>query len=77
MSSPIKSEIHPSLASFDLLPDSAYVPLKVVCGLFSVSSATAWRRVRQGILVAPHRLGSRTTRWRVGELRLALAGEGK
>lgn len=77
MSNLTKYEIHPSLASFDFLPDSGYVSLKVVCGLFSVSPATAWRRVRKGQLVAPHRIGLRTTRWNVGELRRALNEEAK
>lgn len=64
--------IHPALQAFDALPDAALVPLVVVCALFSCSPATAWRRVRQGQLVAPHRIGTRTTRWQVGELRAAL-----
>lgn len=64
--------IHPALQGFDSLPDSAYVPLTVVCSLFSCSPATAWRRVRAGQLVAPHRFGKRTTRWNVGEIREAL-----
>jgi predicted DNA-binding transcriptional regulator AlpA len=64
---------HPALTSFDTLPDSAYVPVGVVCTLFSCSSATVWRRVRDGKLIAPHRIGKRTTRWKVGELRVALA----
>jgi len=65
--------IHPALKEFDALPDSAFVPLPVVCELFSCSSATVWRRVRSGQLVAPHKIGSRTTRWSVGEIREALA----
>lgn len=64
---------HPSLKGFDDLPGSAFVPLPVVCGLFSCSPATAWRRVRLGQLVAPHRFGKRTTRWSVAELRESLA----
>lgn len=65
--------VHQALKSFDELPDSAYVALPVVCSLFSCSPATAWRRVRDGLLVAPRRIGTRTTRWQVGELREALA----
>jgi len=74
---PANHQLHPALINFSALPDEGFVPLPVVCALWSCSPATIWRRVRQGQLVAPHRLGSRTTRWRVGELRLALAGEGK
>lgn len=64
--------IHPALKSFDELPDSAYVPLIIVCALFSCSSATVWRRVRSGQLVSPVRIGSRTTRWKVADLRRTL-----
>lgn len=60
---------YPALNAFDTLPDSAYVPLPVVCALFACSPATIWRRVRDGRLVAPHRIGKRTTRWLVGQLR--------
>lgn len=68
------SALHQALKNFDDLPDSAYVPIAVVCGLFTCSPATVWRRVLLGELVAPHRIGQRTTRWKVGELRLSLKG---
>jgi predicted DNA-binding transcriptional regulator AlpA len=67
--SPTSPHLHPMLSAFDELPDSAFVPLIVVCALFGCSSATVWRRVRAGQLVPPHRIGLRTTRWRVGDLR--------
>lgn len=61
-----------ALKLFDELPDSAHVPIEVVCVLFGCSPATIWRRVRSGQLVSPVRLGMRTTRWKVGDLRRAL-----
>lgn len=61
-----------ALRDFDELPASAFVALDVVCALFACSPATVWRRVNQRQLVAPHRIGARTTRWLVGELRLQL-----
>lgn len=67
------SAAHPALKNFDALPNSAFVQLCIVCALFCCSPATVWRRVRSGELVAPHRIGARTTRWQVGELRAALA----
>lgn len=79
ITSPIKSanptlpQIHPTVAVFDKLPESAFVPLFVVCALFCCSPATVWRRVRAGQLASPHRIGLRTTRWRVGDLRKDLA----
>lgn len=68
-----RPRVHPSLMAFDELPDSAFVPLLVVCTLFACSPATVWRRVRSGQLVAPLRIGSRTTRWMVRDLREMLA----
>lgn len=65
--------VQQTLKNFDDLPASAFVPLAVVCSLFSCSPATVWRRVRQGQLVAPYRIGPRTTRWLVRELRESLS----
>lgn len=65
--------IHPMLSAFDELPESAFVSLHVVCALFCCSPATIWRRVRAGLLASPHRIGLRTTRWRVGDIRKELA----
>ena len=62
----------PGLADFDSLPDTARAPLPVVCGLFSISKATAWRRVQSGLLPRPIKEGG-STRWIVGDLRRALA----
>lgn len=67
------SPVHPMLSAFDDLPESAFVSLCVVCALFGCSPATIWRRVRTGQLVTPHRIGLRTTRWQVGDLRRELA----
>lgn len=69
--------IHPTLKYFDELPNIANVSIDVVCGIYGCSPATAWRRVRSGELIAPHRIGARTTRWNVGELRHALNEEAK
>jgi predicted DNA-binding transcriptional regulator AlpA len=55
---------------FDQLPDDARVDVKVVALLDGCSVATAWRRVRAGILPEPEHIGG-TTRWRVGTLRAA------
>ena len=70
---PIIPPISSALMAFDELPDSAFVPLPVVCALYGCSAATVWRRVRDGHLIAPYRIGMRTTRWSVAELREALA----
>lgn len=65
----------PDLNDFERLPASARVPLPVVCGLFSISPATAWRRVKSGAMPQPVRDGA-CTRWIVGDLRRALARAG-
>lgn len=61
-----------ALKNFDSLPDSANVRQPVVEGLYGCSSATVWRRVNDGLIPAPRKLGPRHTAWNVGELRRAL-----
>jgi len=60
------------LSTFDELPDCARAALPVVCKLYDISPATAWRRVKQGLIPAPIKVGG-STRWVVGDLRRALA----
>lgn len=62
------------LALFDKLPDSAFVDLKVVSALLARSNASIWRDVAQGRLAKPLRAGARSTRWRAGDVRVALLG---
>jgi predicted DNA-binding transcriptional regulator AlpA len=63
---------HTALARFKALPDEAYVRLPVVAALYGCSNATVWRRVKEGHIDAPRKLGARTTCWNVGQLRKAL-----
>lgn len=63
--------LHP-LAGFSNLPDDALARLPVVQAAYACSAATVWRRVKAGLIPAPVRIG-RTTAWRVGEIRKALA----
>lgn len=62
-----------SLEHFDRLPDSASVRQPTVAGLFAISPATVWRRVRNGTLPKPYKLSERVTVWSVADLRAALA----
>lgn len=71
------STLYLALTNFDELPDSAFVSIKVVASHHSISRATIWRQVRDGILPAPHKLGKRSSRWQVGELRAALAAQNR
>lgn len=57
------------LRNFDLLPDSSFVRLPVVCGLFGMAPATVWRHVSKGTIPAPRRFSTRCTAWSVGSLR--------
>lgn len=61
-----------ALKHFDSLPDSANVRQPVLKGLLNCSDATVWRRVNDGTLPQPTRMG-RMTFWNVGQLRKALA----
>ena len=68
-----QSAIPDALKNFNSLPDSANVRQPVVQGLFACSSATVWRRIKSGLIPAPVKLSARSTAWRVGDLRAALA----
>lgn len=72
---PAGAPIPDALRNFDALPDSAFVRLPVVCALFSISPATAWRWVGSGILPIPRKLSPAISAWNVGQIRKALAGE--
>ena len=72
MSQKFKS-IPEALRSFDLLPDSAYIRLPVMVGLFGVSTASIWRGVKNNSIPKPIKISERTTAWNVGVVRKALA----
>lgn len=64
------SDIHPLFRDFDILPDSGFVPIEVVCSLFHCSESTVVRDTKSGKL-KKHKRG-RSALWKVGELREAL-----
>ena len=68
--------IETALSQFDQLPDSAFVRLPVVTGLFGCSKATAWRWVKQSVLPPPIKRGG-ISAWKVGELREVLSNNAK
>lgn len=62
------------LPDFDVLPRAALIRERwLLQGLVPFSSATLWRRVRDGSFPAPIRLEGRITVWRVGDIRQWLA----
>jgi predicted DNA-binding transcriptional regulator AlpA len=81
MSQKLKSVLNRSipdaLANFDRLPDSAYIRLPVMIGLFGVSAASIWRGVKNQSIPKPVKLTERTTAWSVRLVREALASKGE
>ncbi len=61
------------LSNFDNLPDSAYIRLPVMVGLFGVSAASIWRGVKNNSIPKPVKISERTTAWNVGTVRKTLA----
>jgi predicted DNA-binding transcriptional regulator AlpA len=73
----LKSEliqaIPEALVNFDKLPDSAYIRLPVMLGLYGISSASIWRGVKKLTIPTPVKLSERTTGWSVKAIRADLA----
>lgn len=63
------TNLHPAVINFDTLPDSARIPLKVVCGILDWSQATIWRKVKSGQFPSPTKYGPRSVRWSVSDVR--------
>lgn len=62
-----------ALAAFDTLPDSALIDVRTYALLLGCSENTIWRRSKAGMLPASIRVSPQQTRWRVGDVRKALA----
>jgi predicted DNA-binding transcriptional regulator AlpA len=69
----IKRRVDRVLETFPFLPNEALIDIRAVCVLFGRSRASTWRDVAAGRLAAPVKVGC-STRWRVGDVRAALAG---
>ena len=67
------ARIPSALAAFPHMPDEAFADIKIVSAVTSRSPASIWRDVKAGRLPAPYKIGPRSTRWKVGEIRAALA----
>jgi predicted DNA-binding transcriptional regulator AlpA len=57
---------------FDDLPPSALLSAREIAGIVGISEKTVWRWVGSRLPV-PQRISARCTRWRVGDVRNALA----
>lgn len=75
LKSELTQEINPTLSQFDQLPNSAYIRLPVMKGLYGVSSCSIWRGVKNGTIPSPVKISERCTAWNVGLVRAALAAK--
>ena len=75
LKSKLTQAIPEALANFDQLPDSAYIRLPVMKGLYGVSAASIWRGVKNSTIPKPVKLTERTTAWSVKLVRAALAAK--
>jgi predicted DNA-binding transcriptional regulator AlpA len=69
---PVGHDMPEQFLMFYQLPDDSLVDIHVVALLIGCSVATAWRRVRGGLLPQPEHFGG-ATRWRVSLLHAAQA----
>ena len=69
----INRAIPEALAHFDQLPDSAYIRLPIMRGLYGISSASIWRGVKSGLICKPVKISERCTAWSVRLVRADLA----
>ena len=60
-----------NVSHFDLLPDSAMVTVKAFSAVLDAGDSTVW----QPDFPQPYRLGSKCTRWKVGDIRAFIAGK--
>lgn len=75
LKSELTKSIPEALANFDQLPDSAYIRLPVMKGLYGVSGTSIWRGVKNLTIPKPSKLTERTTAWNVAQVRAALAAK--
>jgi len=68
----IAQRVKRTLELMPFLPDDALIDIRVVCALRGRSRASIWRDAAQGRLPRPVRVGARSARWRVGDVRAAM-----
>lgn len=60
-------------SNFDGLPATGFMRQPQVLAYFPFSSATLWRKCKDGKFPKPVKLSERVTAWRVGDIRAHLA----
>jgi predicted DNA-binding transcriptional regulator AlpA len=62
------------VSHFDKLPDAALVPVKAFSAVMDAGDSTIWRRAKtEPDFPQPIRLGTKCTRWKVGDIRAFIA----
>ena len=64
-----------SVVKFDTLPDEALVNLKTIMALSCRSKSSIYRDIAASRLARPIHIGSKSARWRVGDVREYLTGK--
>lgn len=62
------------IAAFDQLPQEALLNVHEIAALASRSAPSIWRDAKDGSLATPIKVGRNSTRWRVADVRVYLAG---
>ncbi len=60
-----------------LLPVTGYVRLPTILAVFPVSKSTWWNGIKEGRFPQGHKLGPRTTAWRVEDILNLIESAGK
>ena len=71
---PTPHDLPKRVQHFDVLPDSALMNVREISFLSGKSTATLWRDVKDGRLPKPHKIGPKSPRWSVGDVRRFLEG---
>ncbi|MEN8720621.1 MAG: hypothetical protein ABF296_10210 [Oceanococcaceae bacterium] len=68
-----KKALSQTVEQFDCLPDAALIDQKTLEVLLGCGPTSVWRWVKSGDVPRPVRIGLRSNRWRVGDIRALLA----
>lgn len=71
---PITETTLTRIAVFDQLPEHALLNVHEVSALAGRSKPSIWRDAKDGHLAKPIKIGAKSARWRVGDVRKYLGG---
>ena len=69
-----QNQINYRIQNFSQLPDNALLSAREINQLTGRSRTSIWRDVIKELLAEPVKIGTRTVRWRVGDVRTYLQG---